>query len=210
MNHSQLAKPIAALVMALGAGLAQADSTPVNLDFTGTTGSFSSYLEDGYQLTAATANGLTSTVYTQKVGKTTTVTNVTMLTSGFTFSSATPKGEFRLTSLDLDNQYTNANGNKIFGGTVTLAYTLADGVTGKTALTLDSGLGLQNFSESLGPLLSFTLTAIDTKNKSAPFQVDNITVQSVPQATAVPEPGALALLVAGVGVVATLARRRRA
>ena len=71
MNRTHLAQPIVALVLALGAGLAQADTTPVVIDFTNATGSFSSYLEDGFSLAASAANGLSATPYTQKVGKVT-------------------------------------------------------------------------------------------------------------------------------------------
>jgi hypothetical protein len=107
-------------------------------------------------------------------------------------------GSFTLGSFDLSDM-----GNTADGGIVELDYTDA---TGKHTqlLTLDNTAGLQTFDLGLTGVKSFALG-----KDSVGFQIDNINVGSFgPDATAVPEPQSLALLLSGALLLVGVARRR--
>jgi hypothetical protein len=91
------------------------------------------------------------------------------------------------------------------GGTVVLSYVI-DGVTHDQNLSVDTARGLQTFTFDFDDVTSFTLKG---KN-SFGFQLDNLDTTAYVAPTVVPEPGSLALLMAGLGVLATVARRRKA
>jgi len=184
MNFS--IKPIAGIVLALVAGLAQATT----IDFTTSkvsVGKSFDDITDGFDFTSNSAIGVTMTksALAETIGTTLTVTSAT--------------GAFDLSSLDLADVLNLGLSNK-----VVLNYTTETGATGTETLTLDKKRGFQTFdlaSDHLDDLKSFTLKG---GSGITSFQLDNLDV------TAVPEPGSLALFLAGLGLVGTVARRRKA
>lgn len=188
--NARLLKPLGGIVLALAAAVAQA--APTAIDFNSASGSFYGYAEDGYGLLSL----VPMTATPAGAG------NDTLTTYGFSFASASLGTPFDLLTLDLGNV-----GSKKGGGTVDLLYTVAGSLHVYTqALVLDKLSGLQTFSPSLDDLTSFTLVG---KN-FLQFQVDNIDVAPFAKVSAVPETGSLALLLAGLGMLGIVARRRQA
>jgi hypothetical protein len=195
-------KPLAGLALALAAGFAHAAS--VTIDFSSVApGSFASKLtEDTYTLTAFLPKGLIGTAAKLDPVK----GDETLSSFGFTFTAA--KGA----AFDLDSlQLSNLQNTK--GGSVLLAYTLeGSSKVYLETLTLDKKTGLETFSQTgtgsdklfaLDDLSSFSLVSLSG------FQVDNITVSPFAATPAIPEPANAALLVAGLALLGSVARRRK-
>ncbi len=186
-------KPMAAAAALAAAGIVHAAAAPTLIDFDTLKGGKllpalvgSTYSEDGYTMTSLFRNDLFATaafVDADHKGE-------TLSSSSMTFQ-ATSGAAFDLQSLDLSNALNTR------GGRVLFTYQVANEAPVSEWLGLDNKVGLQTFVLNLADLRSFNLTSLA-------FQVDNIKV------TAVPEPDALALMLAGLGIVATLARRRKA
>ena len=175
-------KPLAGVTLALVAGLANA----TDISFGGLSAkTFSpSYEENSYLITPTLADDLIG--FKTGAGK-------ALESSGFTFT-AVSGGTFDLKSFDLD--YFDAN-------KVKLTYT----IDGKSAKTVTLG-GSADYTVNLDDLTSFSLSGL-TRGAPADFLVDDIRVKA-DAVSAVPEPSSPVLMLAGLGVVATLVRRRRA
>jgi hypothetical protein len=192
---------LAGLALALAAGVAgAAPVTPTVVDFDSLKGGpfgkqvGSTYVEDGYKLTSTFKGDLFATssfVDADKKGE-------TLTSSSFSFQAVTGSA-FDLDSLDLGNAL-----NTGLGGYVLFTYTTAGASSAVFEfLKLDHKSGLQTFALDLDDLSSFSVSGLG-------FQVDNINVTPyVAATTAVPEPTSVALMLAGLGLVSVVARRRK-
>lgn len=198
-------KPLAGVVLAASACLAQAATEKINFDslhrpIVGFAGNGTTYTEDNFSFTSARPGSLLALGFVLDADKN---AGGETLTESFVQTALSVSrvggGTFDLESLDL------ADGlNTFFGGKVTLAYTIA-GVTTSKTLTLDHKIGLQTFSFArLDDLSSFSLTGAGLTT----FQLDNVVVSPDAATPAVPEPAPLGLMVAGLAVLGTVARRR--
>ncbi len=175
-------KPFAAISLALAASFANA--TDIGFGGLSAKTSSSSYEENSYLMTPTLADDLIG--YKTGAGK-------AMETSAFTFT-AVGGGTFDLKSFDLD--YFDAKNVK-------LTYTV-EGQASQTMKLTGSG----SYTLGLDDLVSFSLAG-KSGGSAAEFLVDDIRVKADTVA-AVPEPSSMALMFAGVGLFATVARRRRA
>ena len=192
-------KPVAGLTLALVAGLANA--TDISFGSLSAKQSSTSYDENSYLITPTFADDLLGV----KTGA-----GKVLETSGFTFvsSGATAGNVFDLNSFIMD--FGNATD-------VTLTYTVA-GVAGSTMIDLkDKADDTYKFT-GLDDLTSFTLEGTTTTTTrrhgtvTTPeeFVIDDIKVSPYSSTVSVvPEPSSMALMFAGLGIFATLVRRRR-
>ena len=104
-------------------------------------------------------------------------------------------GSFTLVSFDLADLFNDGS-----GGPMPFKYTDGAGLH-ITTLSLDDRIGLQKFQFNVNGLTSFSVGG-----SGFFFQLDNVVVDGV---TAVPEPATFALLMAGLGAVGLVTRRRK-
>lgn len=107
----------------------------------------------------------------------------------------TAGGHFTLVSFDLADLFNDGS-----GGPMPFRYTDGAGLH-ITTLILDNQVGLQTFVFNFSGLTSFSIGGSGTF-----FQLDNVVVDGV---AAVPEPATFALLIAGLGAVGLVTRRRK-
>lgn len=183
-------KPLAGLSLLLLAGVASA--TTIGFGGLSKKSFADTYTENGYELSSSTSNmiALGSPKFLD--------------TTGFSFASTTGAA-FDLDAFDL--AFNSADN-------VTLSYTFADGSSGTLALNDKNN---DHYKFDLDDLTSFSLAGTATtgrgknrKTVDADFFVDSIKVSDVVPASAVPEPTSMALLLAGIGMIGLMARRRRA
>jgi len=196
----KMLKPVALVSLALIAG--SAGAATIGFDNLGTT-PVKTYKESGYLVTATKGKDLVAEF----------APDAQLQSAGFTFTAtaANKNADFDLTSFFLD-----------FGSAtdVTLTYTV-DGQSAETIDLADTSSGLFKVNKNdvysftgLDDLSAFSLAGTIAKGKnqhlvSAEFETDSIRVTPDVATLAVPEPSSLMLMFAGLGVVATLARRRR-
>jgi hypothetical protein len=155
------------------------------------------YVEQGFKFEDLTAGfgfatwGSASTFYT---GSTALANNDD---SGITQLTRADGGSFNLGSIDLAVLYPGITGD----GAVSVTFTgaRADQSTVSQTVVVNDGL-VQTFS-----FAGFTnLSSVTWSNEAMYHQFDNLNV------TAVPEPGSVAMFLAGIGVLGALGRRRKA
>ena len=179
----RLLKPLAGLTLALAAGFAQATVIDFTTSHVAIGPSFVDTV-DGYSFNSNALLGITlnKSALVETIG--------TKLTVAQTSGAA-----FDLNSLQLADVLNVGLSNNVL-----LTWTLANGQTGSETLTLDKKRGFQTFNIDVDYVKSFSLKGASLLTS---FQLDNLNV------SAVPEPGSIAMLLAGVGLLGTMARRRR-
>jgi hypothetical protein len=185
-------KPVTGIVLALSACFAHATV----IDFNTSQASFASvYQDDGFDFKSNLLFGLTKTTLAEALDATLTVS----------LSHPAAGATFDLTSFQLSAS--NLLQKKGANETVIFSYTQLGKAAVTETLPLSNKAGLLTFTEDLSDLTSFTLKGGSILTS---FQLDNLDVTAVPATPAVPEPASLALLLAGLGLVGTMARRRKA
>lgn len=192
------AKSILAASLLGIAGFGHANTTvdfaPLTSYYDGTAGDGATYLEGGLTFTSPTgglknwgtwrdwnADPLGAVLYDNYASAVT--------------IAKTAGGSFSLVSFDLADLFNDGS-----GGPMPFSYTDGAGLH-ITTLLLDNQFGLQTFFFNFNGLTSFSVGGSGTY-----FQLDNVVVDGV---TAVPEPATCALLIAGLGAVGVMTRRRK-
>ena len=193
MNFVSSLKPVAALVLALAAGFANATTVTFTTQ--------PAFLQTHWNDTADSFMFTSSPTVARFGGLNLTGTTLDELGLS-TLTVTSSKGAFDLDSLSLDGLL-----NLHFNTTsVYLAYTEGNGTTGKETLVLDGKSGFQTFSSALGKLddlTSFKLSSVTG------FALDNlVTTAYVAPTAAVPEPANAALMLSALGLLGFVARRR--
>ncbi len=186
-------KPLALAMLLLAAGTAGA--ADIGFDKPNKNWPATNYKENGFQVTADTRGGLD--VDGGWDGN-------FLMTTGFTVAAVSGQ------TFDL-NEFTLAFDS---AQSVSLTYTVA----GEAAQTIflkeqGEGKGTYDFGKNFDDLTSFSIEGW-SKNKgkgsASQFLIDDIHVSLDQTAAPVPEPTSMALLLAGIGMIGLMARRRRA
>lgn len=185
-------KPLAIAMLAVAAGAAGA--TTIGFDKPNKTWPATHYNENGFHVAGETKGGLDTGLGWD---------GNFLATTGFTFSALS--GE----TFDL-NEFTLAFDES---KSVTLTYTV-DGQAAQTVFLKQAGegLGTYDFGKNFDDLTSFSVLGWSKKNANgtaSQFLIDDIKVSLDRVTPAVPEPGSMALMLAGIAMIGTMARRRR-
>ena len=182
-------KPLAGIALAVSACLAHA-TAPTVIDFTGTASSNKTFSEiANFDFTSSSLNLFGHSIGGQGSTRSA-LTELGLTTLTITAANAPA---FDLDSLQLADFLNIGVKNSVF-----LSWTFTDGSTGGEAFKLDGKRGFQKLNLDLDDLKSLSLSSVFG------FQLDNVNV------TAVPEPESLALMLAGLAMLGTVARRRKA
>jgi hypothetical protein len=199
-----LRKPVAAaIVLALASGLAQAMTIgfdPLVNDGSAWSSAYAqvgdTYRESGYTFASTPADGYGFYAWSRNSPLNGDPGGATLVEpfGGTLTVTRTDGGSFSLKSFDLTDIY-----NAGTPGSITMTWTDASG-THTRQLALPDSTGLHTYAFGYAGVTSFAL------EQGAPyFQLDNVRV------SAVPEPAALALMLAGLAAIGALgASRRRA
>ena len=184
-------KTVAGLLLALVAGLAQAGTIAFTTNHASLGKSFVDTV-DGFDFESNSLIGLalTKSALAETIGTTLKV-------------SSTSGSAFDLDTLDLADVLNLGLSNK-----VVMNYTFEDGTTGSQTFTLDKKKGFQTFTAGVSGLDDLQFFTLKGNNGLVSFQLDNLKVSLDAPTPSVPEPGPLALMAAGLGLFATVARRR--